>query len=175
MVDALTDEDCVFLEDISDFDIRKLVESYDELSEDIAELQYQARDPESEPAKFRLTKTFLDSFPRSIHPNFPTVLRYDDKWQEISCGICGANAGGKTRSKFFDGILGLQSHIKIAHGLVAPLEERAKWCRLSVPDAKEMKRMQRGIGKMRPFKGVAKAEWKKVDLQRLKAKRSSSG
>ncbi|KXT08006.1 hypothetical protein AC579_5979 [Pseudocercospora musae] len=83
MLDALSDEDCVFLEDISDPNIQNLVDSYDELSEAIAELQHQARCPDSKPARFRLTKTLLDSFATATHPNFPTVLRYDDKWQEI--------------------------------------------------------------------------------------------
>ncbi|KAK6431224.1 hypothetical protein LTR95_012617 [Oleoguttula sp. CCFEE 5521] len=53
-----------------------------------------------------------NSFP-SIHENYPTVIKFQGQWHEITCLECGCNSSLK--SKFLDGVSGMRNHFRQQH------------------------------------------------------------
>ena len=57
---------------------------------------------------------------KPIHDNYPTVIYMDDKWTDVSCGVCGANASYRKKDDvmdfyFYGGFMGVLNHVRTAH------------------------------------------------------------
>ncbi|KAK6423951.1 hypothetical protein LTR95_016450 [Oleoguttula sp. CCFEE 5521] len=84
--------------------------------------------------------------PRQIHPNWPTVVHFNNTWVELSCLWCGANSKGKGKGvppTFFNGARGLKRHCG-AHVEGLGQCEVTEFCDMRVVSARDVNLMEYG-------------------------------
>ncbi|OQO02474.1 hypothetical protein B0A48_12001 [Cryoendolithus antarcticus] len=84
--------------------------------------------------------------PRQIHPDWPTVVHFNNTWVELTCLWCGANSKGKGKGvppTFFNGARGLKRHCG-AHVEGLGQCEVTEFCSMRVVSARDVNLIEHG-------------------------------